>query len=168
MLSSVCERMAREAYVDVLARDRSRLDRLAARDPEHIYPLACDYRNVAALISMLRSRQRYRRAVCWVHEEVAPEAPMIIADQVEQSFWHVLGSASADPAHPQILQSWRDRFRDRRPALDYRQVILGFVMEGGRSRWLADKEICDGIWGALQNDAKLTVVGTISPWSQRP
>jgi hypothetical protein len=47
-------------------------------------------------------------------------------------------------------------------------VILGFVLEGGHSRWLRNAEISQGVLQAIDTDAKRFVVGTIEPWSARP
>ena len=165
MLSSLCERIAREGVVTVVARNRARLDRLATASP-NIHPVAVDYKDGTALAAALDGR--YRGCVCWVHEEVAPAAPLIVSDIVDGSFWHVMGSASADPSRPEILEQWRTRFRARHPDLDYRQIVLGFENDGGASRWLTDSEISDGVWHAMQDGVPVSVVGTVSPWSRRP
>ncbi|NUN53550.1 MAG: hypothetical protein HUU06_12290 [Planctomycetaceae bacterium] len=47
-------------------------------------------------------------------------------------------------------------------------MILGFVREGDRSRWLTDAEIAAGVLGAIAADRPRTVVGVVEPWSARP
>ena len=54
------------------------------------------------------------------------------------------------------------------PQLHYRRVILGFVVEGGKSRWLTHEEISGGVIEAVQKDAERYIVGTVEPWSMRP
>ena len=54
------------------------------------------------------------------------------------------------------------------PNIQYRQVILGFVIEGGRSRWLTHAEISGGVLDAVRNDRLFSIVGTVEPWSLRP
>lgn len=73
---------------------------------------------------------------------------------------HICGSSSADPSTP-----------IQRPNLghaDYYRVILGFVIENNRSRWLTHEEISSGVLAAVRNDAPETVVGTVEPWAARP
>ena len=48
------------------------------------------------------------------------------------------------------------------------QAILGFVVEGGRSRWLTDAEIAAGVLAAIDGDEDPSVVGTVRPWTMRP
>lgn len=86
----------------------------------------------------------------------------------EVSYCHVLGSAVADPSTPTALDRWRASFAIF-PRLDYRIVVLGFVLEpGGPSRWLTHDEISAGASEALANGRPLTIVGTVKPWSARP
>jgi hypothetical protein len=68
-------------------------------------------------------------------------------------YFHVRGSAVADPSR---TRSEAEEQFAHYPTLHYLQVILGFVLENGRSRWLTDVEISQG------------VVTAIEPWSSRP
>ncbi len=52
--------------------------------------------------------------------------------------------------------------------IDYAAVVLGFVVEGGRSRWLSNDEISDGVFAAIESGAALSIVGTLEPWSAHP
>jgi len=86
----------------------------------------------------------------------------------EVSYCHVLGSAVADPSTPTALDRWRASFAIF-PRLDYRIVVLGFIVApGGRSRWLTDEEICAGAADTLAKGRPLATVGTVTPWSARP
>ena len=49
------------------------------------------------------------------------------------------------------------------PNIQYRQVILGFVVEPGGSRWLTHQEISTGVMAAVRRDAPYYVVGTVEP-----
>jgi NAD(P)-dependent dehydrogenase (short-subunit alcohol dehydrogenase family) len=177
MLADLCERLASAGRnVSVVARGSDRLAGLARRceaAPGRINPVRVDYRDASALKGALKLMAAEHgaptRTVCWVHETTAPDAALEAAAFTEGVFWHILGSAAADPARPDILADRRARFYQRRPDLDYRQVILGFQFEpDGRSRWLTDSEISDGAWAALTTSATLTAVGAIEPWSRRP
>ena len=98
-------------------------------------------------------------ALVWAHSS-APHAPEVVARHVSGSFLHVLGSASADPSRPHPTPGWAGE--------GYRTVVLGFVAEGGRSRWLTNTEIAAGVLEAWRRRAARTVVGTVEPWSARP
>lgn len=50
----------------------------------------------------------------------------------------------------------------------YREIILGFVLEGDRSRWLTDAEISAGVLAAVDADQPRYIVGTVRPWHLRP
>lgn len=54
------------------------------------------------------------------------------------------------------------------PTIRYHQVILGFVRQGNRSRWLTDAEISAGVIAALQSDQRDSIVGIVEPWPLRP
>ena len=70
----------------------------------------------------------------------------------------VLGSAAADPGFPVCIPA----------AGELREVILGFVREGGHSRWLTDPEISAGVLKVLRSGKLRSVVATLTPWSERP
>ena len=78
---------------------------------------------------------------------------------------HVVGSAAGDPAR--VGDERRDAVASI-AGIRYSQAILGFVVEGGRSRWLTDAEIAAGVLAAVDGDDDPHVVGTIRPWSMRP
>jgi NAD(P)-dependent dehydrogenase (short-subunit alcohol dehydrogenase family) len=174
MLSALCVRLSEAGRpVAVLARNSGRLEALAGKaTPGHIIPVRADYRDALlvarVLDSLARSHGRPVRTICWIHDEAAPDALSQVADRVGGIFWHVLGSAACDPAQPQVLSGWRARFQARNPQLDYRQIVLGFVMEAGKSRWLTDAEISGGVYTAAENTDALNIVGIVGPWSRRP
>lgn len=173
MLALLCETLAQEGRtVSVVARGRERLDRLASRAPAGlIRPLPVDYRSLDCLEQNLLSATRdagpIDRAVCWMHSN-APEGPLLVARHVQARFCHVLASASEDSARPDLLAHWRERFAGARPDLEYRAIVLGFVHEGDRSRWLSDAEISSGVKYALERGSSLSIVGSVTPWSARP
>ncbi len=131
--------------------------------PLEVKPLAADYRSAAALATTLTTVEPFERAVVWIHSD-APEAPQTVARFVTGPYLHVLGSASANPSRPD--QSRRAGFEAL--GCDYREVILGFVRESGRSRWLTDTEISAGVLAALRSNERRSVIGTVTPWQDRP
>jgi hypothetical protein len=136
-------------------------------DPGRIRSITVDYREsdnlrrcIAEAIAM---RGPIGLAVAWIHSD-APDALRVISDEISSRtkepwrLFHVRGSAAyLHPEQPQVPINCL-----------YRQVILGFVLEGDRSRWLTHEEISGGVIRAIQRDAERTVVGTLEPWDQRP
>ena len=105
-------------------------------------------------------------AVAWFHTLKIP-APRLLAERVDGRMFQVLGSATADPAHPGRLDKARAVARGLE-ACAVRQVVLGFRIEDGRSRWLTNGEISEGVLAAIRADQPHAVVGQVEPWSARP
>ncbi len=189
MLAAATLALARDyRVVSVIARNRDRLQDLAARLHRPpggeqaagggpwsgiINPIALDYRDTAALRAALQDAVRQHGpielAVCWIHR-TAPAAPAVVAaftgtPERPGRFFHVQGSVAADPARAEPGQ--RAALEQAGPIL-YREVILGFVIEEGRSRWLTHREISEGVLEAIRADRPRFIVGTVRPWSARP
>lgn len=168
MLAGLVRRLAaRGREVTVIARGPARLQRLAA---PNIHPLPLDYRDRLALedgvARCTAETGPIARCVAWMHDDDLDRA-LWIADHVREIHCQVLGSASADPSHPDRLARWQTAFTARTaPVL--RLAVLGFAVEAGVSRWLTDAEISDGVGLALDGEQAVTIVGTVAPWSMRP
>ncbi|ADY26203.1 short chain dehydrogenase [Deinococcus proteolyticus MRP] len=134
----------------------------AIRHPR-LHPLLLDYRNSEALKAALATCGSFDRAVIWIHS-IVPEAPFAVAEAVTGPYFHVLGSAAADPSRPGAARL--ERFRAL--GTDYREVILGFQVTAHGSRWLTNAEISAGVWHAIAQDARRFVIGTVEPWAARP
>lgn len=153
--------------VEGLLADGHELWVLARRAPalEHprLHPLLVDYGDAAALDATLTratgTAGPFDGAIVWAHSS-APHAPEVVARHISGPFLHVLGSATADPSRPHPTPGWAGE--------GYRTVVLGFVREAGRSRWLTNPEIAAGVLEAWRSGAARTVVGTVEPWSARP
>jgi hypothetical protein len=167
MLRAVALALAREGPVSVVARSARELESLARGAPG-VHPVRVDYRDgpalAAALAEAVGARGRFSTAVAWIHSD-APGAAEAIARFVEGRYFHVLGSASADPSRPDPGR--RARF-EAIPGITYHEVVLGFVLEGGGSRWLTDAEIARGVLDAVAAAAPRAVVGVVEPWGAKP
>lgn len=162
--------------VSVVARRPRRLTvlrRNAQPRPGDVWPIAQDYREEARfrkkLAGALDLHGPVGLAVGWIHSPVAgPLGALVDALGVHSHpcrLFHLVGSAAQDPTRfvPGVSE-----IIDAAPWIRYREVILGFKMDGGRSRWLMDEEIVEGVLDALLEDARRTVIGTVEPWSARP
>lgn len=105
-------------------------------------------------------------AVAWFHNLKLP-APRLLAERVSGRMFQMLGSAVADPSRPDRL----DLARAVAAGLSgcaARQVVLGFKVEAGRSRWLTNAEISSGVLEAVRGDRPHAVIGQVEPWSAKP
>jgi len=161
--------------VSVVARSARRLAKLKDDAEAHggvVRPVCVDWRYADAFAFGLEDAVRdlgpLSLAVVWSHSD-APDAPFAVARLIEES-----------PARALLP---RARERDRRPVeegrppdrgvsefrgLEYREIVLGFVVGADRSRWLTETEIAAGVLGAIDSDARRTVVGAVEPWDARP
>lgn len=153
--------------VSVLARDGARI---RAVDPR-IVPVVADYRDETAALAALDACFARHGApdllILWLHP-AAPEFRRRLATRLRPPgrFVQVLGSAAADPAAPGHLAALR-AVTDGLEVVA-QQVVLGFVVEAGGSRWLSHAEIADGVFEAVLNPSDCRVIGTVAPWSARP
>ncbi len=133
----------------------------------------CNYNDTDALIATLnRARDGegpIGLAVGWFHT-LGP-APMLTTRTGSAGapgrFFHVLGSAMADPDYPSRLAQAAATAKDAAFCL-YRQVLLGFVVDGEAARWLTNDEISAGVLKAIDEDAPFTAIGATEPWGLRP
>lgn len=105
--------------------------------------------------------------VAWVHGAggALRLAEQLAAQSAPVDFYHLLGSASANPANDLAMQ--RAPF-DSLPKLRYHQILLGFMIENGRSRWLTHQEISSGTLDAIDQKLPRHIIGTVEPWAARP
>lgn len=155
--------------VSVIARRASAFVR---REPG-VTGLDCNYNDADAFASTVdRARDGegpIMLAVGWFHTPGPSSvvAPRVGAPGAPGRFFHVLGSAAADPSDPAALAR-AARTAEGAPLCLYRQVVLGFVAGETGSRWLTNAEISDGVLAAIEADAPLSTVGVTRPWSARP
>jgi 1-aminocyclopropane-1-carboxylate deaminase/D-cysteine desulfhydrase-like pyridoxal-dependent ACC family enzyme len=157
--------------VTLVARDRKNLTTIAAAYPEHkIHIIAQDYHAnapfIAALQEAIKEQGAFDQVICWMHssgKESLIALLQLLAQHNQQTiFYHVKGSASYNPENVQQLD------KNLTDALDYREVILGFKIERGFSRWLTNAEISAGTIDAFATGRKRTVIGVTEPWAARP
>ena len=165
MLSGLCEALTGDGgRLSLLARRASAWGGSAAGRFD------CDYYDedafAAALDAAVGQRGPIELAVTWIHT-LKVAAPRLVAERTAGRMFQVLGSAAADPQRPQTMDLAR-AVADGLPDCRLRQVVLGFKVENGRSRWLTDAEISGGVLDAIQADRPLSVIGQTEPWGARP
>ena len=164
MLAGLCRSLCDcSDHVSVMARNEKRIRAIAGA----VEPLACDYNDGVALSEILAGIEPPDLVVAWIHGR-APQARRALAECVraEGRLLQVLGSAHGDTSHPERLADMA--LAAEGLPIDYQAVVLGFVLEGGKSRWLNSAEISAGVLAAVQSAAPFSIVGTVEPWSAKP
>ncbi len=155
--------------VGVIARGQKGLEQLSlasAQGPGRVVPMALDYHNIKRLRHWVAHFQLMEGpldlVVTWIHQ---PDALVLEAITLEiEAYRHmpwqlvqVIGSGTGGTPLPQ-LGTWGR----------YQRVVLGFVVENARSRWLTHQEICQGVLDAILLGQPLSVVGVLEPSELRP
>lgn len=170
MLKQVTLWLERNGYhVSVIGRKYSRLNAVVkeAGDAHRVTPISLDYYDDGALRSAIEKTNAEHGpidlVVAWIHS-AASNALSVLNETVSKNAiadWrllHVRGStAYIDKKNPEVPANCL-----------YRQVLLGFVLDGGGARWLTHGEIASGVIKAIHTDEEEHVVGTLEPWDQRP
>ncbi len=155
MLSGLVRSLADDFdIVGVVARDRTKLDRLAGFSPKIIQiPADCtDLEEFCPAITQFVSDYgQPSTTVSWIHSN-APEASYILAKQMAGDFYDITGSSGRESSHPS-----RERERNlTKIGLNYHRVILGSI----NGRWLTDEEISNGVLDAIHRSTSEYIVGS--------
>lgn len=170
MMAGVAGYLAKDAQlVSFTARTAKSIDRLSAT----LNPLV---RNVGLQLDwnqkndLLASLSKHCKqevypdlVVAWLHKDrLGPEiiAELSIGQNID--FYQVRGSAAANPVKSTKLEIPMIK------GLSYHEIVLGFQIQDGRSRWLTDAEITAGTIDAIENKPKKKIIGVVEPWEMRP
>lgn len=171
MLAETVLWLTEQGYrVSVVGRSEARLRRLKERAggaADRVHGLAVDYGRSEefreALAGAIRVHGPVELVVSWIHS-TAPEALEVVTEEVAATaaggwrLFQVRGSnAYVEKGEVAVPDGCL-----------YRLVILGFVLEGGRGRWLRNEEIASGVIEAVKQDREEWIVGTCEPWEKRP
>lgn len=105
--------------------------------------------------------------VAWVHDETLAMrlAELFAPHRACTDFFHVrssqAGAPGGIPKPSRIPKATSD-------GMQYREIILGFQLESRGARWLTHSEISRGVVHAIDNLERMSIVGTLQPWSSRP
>lgn len=161
--------MAQGFSVSVIGRDPNRMAKLKEGSNLTTFtPISLDYRNTSELeerISVsIQKNGLFDLIVAWVRSDAEKALETIIRLNSTPGFkWnlvHVLGSG-------RNLAETKKRLPIPADCV-YRQVQLGFKIEGNHSRWLTNKEISSGVIEAIHNCDPITIIGKVEPVEKRP
>ncbi|WP_369790340.1 hypothetical protein [Rouxiella sp. WC2420] len=145
-------------------------------DTNNLYHLSCDYHDIENLKIQLKNHTEnlgfFDVSICWVHEPSEMNVCSAAVEFTKNSLWHIVGSSLANPSKPEGITNRLSFFRKNHPNVEYRIIILGFVIDNrfnlNNSRWLSNFEISHGISVALNKDIRVNIIGTTVPWPLRP
>ncbi|RUQ31156.1 short-chain dehydrogenase [Peribacillus cavernae] len=171
MLTNVSLWLMNNGYhVTVIGQSPDRMKHLLKKikNDALITPILVDYKNGNELKKkmefIIRKNGDIHLIIAWIHSD-AENALDIISQQNSKNnnkwtLLHILGSSS------NLIETKRNaKIPDH---CLYRQVQLGFIIEGGYSRWLTNEEISNGVIESIINDKLLSIVGVTQPWEKRP
>lgn len=168
MLSGVSIWLSKNGYhVSVIARNPRKMKRLLDQNPSQMTPLLVDYTNNEELAKQCHRIQKMNGpidlVIAWVHstgQNVIPCLTECLSRSEPWKLFHVNGSSSN-------LEKIKDKMIVPLH-VNYHQILLGFKIENGISRWLTNEEISNGVIEAIVEEKLEQIIGTIEPWYKRP
>ncbi|MEH7443876.1 short-chain dehydrogenase [Bacillus sp. JJ1122] len=170
MLAPVSLWLLDQGYkVSVIGRNPNRLQRLEEKSsPSDFIPISVDYRNIWELekrVAMsIEKNGMFDLIVAWVRTDAEKALETTIQlNTVPGHTWeliHILGSGRNLSETKKKLPIPDDCI--------YRQVQLGFKIEGNQSRWLTNEEISSGVIEGILNCDSVKIVGMVEPSEKRP
>ncbi|RIW29611.1 hypothetical protein D3H55_18615 [Bacillus salacetis] len=155
--------------VTVLARSTDKFNRMLVHNGlmnGDVSFMPADYFKTDEVVELLnehiKTEGAFDAAVIWMRSAAA------------ESFDAIMGILGRDGRPVDIFKvNGSSASRSPLPSSEYRsinmhQIILGFKIENGESRWLTDDEISEGVIKALNTRIPLTVAGVTEPWEKRP
>jgi hypothetical protein len=121
--------------------------------PAGVNGLHVDAHDLPALDAALGAA-RWTAAIVYAPAVTAQTLPRV-AEAVDGRVVHVRTSAAADPA------------LGIEPALVPDVLLLGWVDDGGSTRWHTPQEVSDAALEVLADGAS-RILGTVRPWERRP
>jgi hypothetical protein len=152
--------------VTVVARTKEKLKWLVSRAdfPKRLHIVQSDYLQLENFKHQLVQLSAPDVIVSWIHRS-GNEAVQWLCNHYKLpnnriAFFHIKGSSAHNPKQnftPQYSHS-----------ISYYEVILGFQLHDGASRWLTNNEIAAGVRQAAEQKLPRYIVGTVKPWCARP
>ena len=168
MLAKASVWLSENGYqVSVIGRNPEKMQRLIVENPVRLTPVLVDYTSTKELAEQLVHIQQKNGpihfVVAWIHstgQQVIPCLTEFLPHSEPWKLFQVNGSSSN-------LQEMKAKTVVP-PNVSFHQVLLGFKIESGKSRWLTHDEISDGVIKAIRENNSQLVIGTITPWEKRP
>lgn len=143
--------------VSVVGRNQDKLKSIKQKK-RNVETICFDYFESGFIENLEKQAQEYGSFSCvvaWIRSKRA-HLHSSIRTLCKGNYHMVLGSSHYRPGS-----------EDGELELDCNRVILGFKVENGKSRWLTDREISQGVIESVISGVDIQV-GQIEPWSLRP
>jgi hypothetical protein len=149
--------------VSVLGQDKGKLNYFTEKFPDKTISLISqDYNDSGSLINLIEADIKLHGSfdiiISWIHSKASDSVRQLFDTLSKYNsktrFYHVKGSVNYTP--------------NNSDKLDYREILLGFVIENNSSRWLTNHEISEGVINTVVSDKKKSIVGQIEPEDLRP
>lgn len=152
--------------VTLIARDPRKATALKTKtSTASIDFVAVDYHDTQTLMDAVKQNGPFDKVICWMHSSAAKSFEALVQylsmAQAGIPLYHVKGSAHV---RAELTQS----SHIDTTGIVYHDIVLGFKMDGGASRWLTNDEIANGVIASLDTGEHRIVIGQIEPWGQRP
>ena len=167
MLAQAASEMAAGAGKTVLAARSASAFRFAnPRLDAGLRKIDADYARPSRFLGLLRPEAPFDMALTWIRPQ-AEEMRNAIARMMAKDalLVEVMRSGASRPG---AFADKREKTMRLFPHILYAQVILGFVIEDGKSRWLTHEEISAAAIKAVRSGDKRTIAGRLEPWEKRP
>lgn len=167
MLQAATDHFISDNYgVSVVGRDMKKLKYFTDKHPDNksIEILNLDYSDTAKFIKAIElnieEKGNFDIVISWIHshaQHTLTKLMKLISEQSNQAiFYHIKGSANYTNKKNQSVIP-----ENLTKQLDYREIYLGYKMEGNNKRWLTDTEISSGVIKAVESGEKRYIVGQI-------
>ncbi|WKA52679.1 short-chain dehydrogenase [Planococcus liqunii] len=168
MLATVSTWLSENGYhVSVIGRNPEKMQRLLDQNPAQLTPVLVDYTNTNELAEQLHHVQQQngpiQLVVAWIHSNGTQVIPCLTESLQRLQSWDLFHVNSSSSKLEDIKANTTVP-----PHVDYHQILLGFKIESGLSRWLTHDEISNGVIEAIQENKSKNTIGTITPWEKRP
>tara|TARA_R110000824_G_scaffold390760_8_gene587775 strand:- start:26849 stop:27403 length:555 start_codon:yes stop_codon:yes gene_type:complete len=136
-----------------------------------LVPVNVSYDNEAAFLDALAYHAPFDLALTWLRPPaeilraaldsmIAPKGKLVEVMGSRSLLLGKDGEASIAERRAEALALQTD--------LTYAQLILGFVLEGGTSRWLTHDEISAAAIAQMEHPQPRLIAGVLEPWDARP
>ena len=151
----------RSRHTTILSRQPGEFCNTLIKDGHKISACPYDYRD---LIFLNEVDPETDFLLAWIHGDaikVLNSLIPVLSAQKVRLVW-IVGSAFATPGNNTALPTIPNH-------IDIQTVVLGWKQDRKIRRWLTHAEINTGVIDAMENPSrKKTIVGQVTPWSERP
>ncbi len=176
MLKNASLQFATEgANVSVIGRNHTKLQSMAnlsGNSNGTVIPVCVDYSSKNELIHQLQSIQQKTGPIdliaAWIHGHAVSSHEVIVSNLQTENvvpYFLLKGSSSYNPTKD--IAKWEQNLSNH-PAIKIHEIILGFKLESGHSRWLTHEEISAGTIEAVTRNLERLIIGQTKPWGLKP